>query len=150
VIADVIDQSLPEPDLSLSPGSLVSEFSESTFSSDSSLDLGLNTPIGDNGGGDFGVGDCASGSEFLSHAELEALFSEPVATSPPMLKLCEPIAGYQRPEGHLSIEELEALFNGTFSADVSLNAESGDWDMAQIASLQPVFMDIFGSQAALF
>jgi hypothetical protein len=150
MINSLIDQSLLERDLSLRPPSMVSEFSESTSSSDSSLDVGLDTPTDENGRGDFDVGDCASGSEFLSHAELEALFSEPVTTSQPMLKLCEPIAGYQRPEGLVSIAELEALFNGTFSTDVSLNADIGTWDMAQIAYLQPMFTDTFGSPAVLF
>lgn len=153
MITRLIDQNPQETTESLSSASVSLE---SMLSSDSSLVLGLNTPVNGNFGGYFdierGCGSPLNGSQFLSHAGLEALYNLPPTgdvkmttcdSSEPTLKLCEPMAGYQPTREFLSIGDLEALLNGSLMAGDLASSVAGDnWDV----SLPPIFTENWGSQ----
>jgi len=118
---------------------------ESAFlsDSDSGLDDELYTPMDGNVGELFnvegGCGTSPSVSDYLSHAELDALLDgtsiEGVKSdsSVPALELCKPMP-----------RDLGALFNYPFMAgDFTSTVDGNNWDINQTTSLAPMFTSDF-------
>jgi len=111
--------------------------------SDSSLDDELYTPVDGNVGELFNVEGCCgtspSVSDYLGHAELEALLDgtwieNGNSDSSALVTLCKPMP-----------KDLGALFNyplmtGNFTSIVD---GSSNWDINQTSSLAPMFTNIF-------
>jgi hypothetical protein len=145
MIAYLVDQNFMQQRLSSTfPTSPISFNSTLLSDSDSSLDDEPYTPVDGHIGELFSVeGGCdtSSGSEYLSHAEFEALLDgtsiEDVnSDSSALVKLCHPMA-----------RNLGALFNYPLMVgDFTSIIDSSNWDINQTTSLfdsQRLFSDRF-------
>jgi hypothetical protein len=129
--ANLFNLNLLEPPASLGFASTASVFSDSTLSSDSSLGLGLVTPteemIGEYFDIENGCGASSNGPEYLSHSDLEALFSMPILGTGAGLEGHD--AAVAQNSEILAAAEFEAFLGEIFNADdISVSCGINQWD----------------------
>ena len=133
---NLFNLNLLEPPSSLDFASTASLSSDSTLSSGSSLGLGLITPAEENIGEYFdvenGCGPSLNGPEYLSHADLEALFSMPILGTDAGLEGRGP-AVVENSE-ILAAAEFETFLGGIFTSDdTSVSCGINQWNFGSPA-----------------
>ena len=128
--ADMFHPNLLESPASLGSPSTASLSSDSTLSSDSSFGLGLVTPaeeiIGEYFEVENGCGPSSNGPEYLSHADLEALFSVPIPATDAGVEGRDPaVAQYSE----IAAAEFEAFLGEMLNADhTGISCGTNQWD----------------------